>query len=254
MSYIKEYADKLTTAEEAVKVIKSGDWVDYGWTCATVDKLDEALCARMSELSDLKIRGGILMKMPKIFELEDAAEHFTWNSWHLSGFERKGVAKGFVYHAPVRYSELPRYYRDTPNPPDVAMFQVSPMDKHGFFSFGPNASHMMEVVNRAKVVIVEVNESMPRVLGVEESIHISQVDMIVEGDNPAIAELPAGGAPTDVDIAVAKQIVEQIPNGACLQLGIGGARHGDSLQAKRREGSARSSRHRRRCHDRRGSL
>ena len=222
MSYIKEYADKLTTAEEAVKVIKSGDWVDYGWTCATVDKLDEALCARMSELSDLKIRGGILMKMPKIFELEDAAEHFTWNSWHLSGFERKGVAKGFVYHAPVRYSELPRYYRDTPNPPDVAMFQVSPMDKHGFFSFGPNASHMMEVVNRAKVVIVEVNESMPRVLGVEEAIHISQVDMIVEGDNPAIAELPAGGAPTDVDIAVAKQIVEQIPNGACLQLGIGG--------------------------------
>jgi len=223
MSYLKEYADKLTTADEAVKVIKSGDWIDYGWTCATVDALDAALVKRMPELTDLNIRGGILMKQPRIFDIEDAKDHFTWNSWHMSGFERHAVAKGFVYYAPVRYSELPRYYQDNPNPPDVAMFQVAPMDKHGYFNFGPNASHMMDVVETAKVVIVEVNESMPRCLGgFREAVHISQVDMIVEGENPAIAEMGGGGAPSDVDIAVAKLIVPEIPNGACLQLGIGG--------------------------------
>ncbi len=81
----------------------------------------------------------------------------------------------------------------------------------------------MAVCETSKKIIVEVNENMPRCLGgFENGIHISQVDYIVEGENPAIGELGAGGEPTDVDIAVAKLIVEEIPNGACLQLGIGG--------------------------------
>ena len=103
------------------------------------------------------------------------------------------------------------------------MFQVAPMDKHGYFNFGPNASHMMAVCETSKKVIVEVNKNMPRCLGgFENSIHISDVDFIVEGENPAIGELGGGGAATEIDQAVAKLIVDEIPNGACLQLGIGG--------------------------------
>ena len=74
-----------------------------------------------------------------------SGEHFTWNSWHMSGIERKLIARGCAYYAPIRYSELPRYYRESDTPDDVAMFQVSPMDAHGYFNFGPNASHMMAV-------------------------------------------------------------------------------------------------------------
>ena len=159
----------------------------------------------------------------KVFEREDAGEHFTWNSWHMSGIERKYINRGFSYYAPIRYSELPRYYRDSATPDDVAMFQVAPMDKHGYFNFGPNASHMMAVCETSKKVIVEVNKNMPRCLGgFENSIHISDVDFIVEGENPAIGELGGGGAATEIDQAVAKLIVDEIPNGACLQLGIGG--------------------------------
>lgn len=103
------------------------------------------------------------------------------------------------------------------------MFQVAPMDDHGFFNFGPNASHMMAMCDRAEVIIVEVNQNMPRCLGgFEEGIHISKVDMIVEGANPAIAAMGAAGPATAVDEAVAKYIVDEIPDGACLQLGIGG--------------------------------
>ena len=217
------YQEKLVSAEKAASVIKSGDWVDYGWTTATPVAVDKAIAKRLPELTDVNFRGGILMWVPEIFKIENPAEHMTWNSWHMGGIERKAIAQGFSYYAPIRYSELPRYYRESQNKPDVAVFQVSPMDEHGFFNFGPNASHMAAVCETSKVVIVEVNENMPVCFGgTEEGVHISHVDMIVEGDNPAIAEMGGGAAATDVDQAVAKLILEEIPDGACLQLGIGG--------------------------------
>lgn len=223
MDFSQEYQNKLTTPDEAVKVVQSGDWVDYGWCTGTPDVLDRALARRTDELRDVKVRGGILLKLPAIFEREDAGEHFCWNSWHMGGLERKLIARGCSYYSPIRYSELPRYYREGIHPDDVAMFVVAPMDKHGYFNFGPNASHLMAVCETAKHIIVEVNENMPRCLGgMEEGIHISQVDAIVEGENPAIGELGGGGSATDIDKAVARLIVDEIPNGACLQLGIGG--------------------------------
>lgn len=222
MSYEAEYKQKLTTADEAVKVVKSGDWVDYGWCANTPEALDAALAKRTDELTDVKVRGAILFHTPAIFEREDAGEHFCWNSWHMSGVERKMIGAGVAYYAPLKYSELPGYYRNYLDEPDVAMFQVAPMDNHGYFNFGPSASQLMAVCERSKKVIVEVNQNMPRCLGgFEADIHISQVDMIVEGDNPAICELPAGGAPTEVDKKVAELVVSEIPDGACLQLGIG---------------------------------
>lgn len=222
MIFQDEYKQKLVTADEAVKVVKSGDWVDYGWCNGTPDALDKALARRTDELKDVKLRGGILLKPLAVFEREDAGEHFCWNSWHMSGIERKLIARGCSYYSPIRYSELPRYYRDG-NCSDVVMIVCAPMDKHGYFNFGPNASHLAAACEMAKTVIVEVNENMPRCLGgFENSVHINDVDYIVEGENPPIGELGAGGPATDVDKAVAKLIVDQIPNGACLQLGIGG--------------------------------
>ncbi len=223
MGFEAEYQKKLTTADEAVKVVQSGDWVDYAWCVNTPEALDKALAKRTDELFDVKVRGGILFHTPAIFEREDAGEHFCWNSWHMSGVERKMVNRGLAYYAPIRYSELPIYYRTSIEPSDVVMMQVAPMDKHGYFNFGPSASHLMAACEGAKHIIVEVNENMPRCLGgFESEIHISQVEAIVEGDNPPICELPAGGPATEIDKKVAEMIVNEIPNGACLQLGIGG--------------------------------
>lgn len=222
MDYKADYQNKLTSPQEAVKCVRSGDWVDYGWCVATADALDKALAERWQELTDVKARGGVIMKKPAILQVPDTAQHFIWNSWHMSGVDRKLCSEGCSFYSPMRYSELPRFYRENVDPIRAAMFQVSPMDDHGYFSFGPSASHMAAVCERAETVIVEVNQNMPRCLGgKEDCVHISQVDMIVEGDNPPIGQL--GSVPaTDVDKAVAKLIVEEIPNGACLQLGIGG--------------------------------
>jgi butyryl-CoA:acetate CoA-transferase len=222
MDFSAEYQKKLTTAAEAVKVIKSGDWVDYGWCCAHAKDLDVALAARYADLTDVNIRGGVALWQPEIAKVPDARDHFTWNSWHMSGGERKLVDSGVAFYAPIRYSELPRYYRENVERVDVAMFQVAPMDKFGFFNFGPNSSHMAAVCERAKVIIVEVNENMPYCLGgIENGVHISKVSLIVQGGNSPIAQLPAAPA-SEVDQKVARLIVDEIPNGACLQLGIGG--------------------------------
>lgn len=222
MDYQALYQQKLTTPEKAVKIVNSGDWVDYGWCTNHPVALDRALAARKDELTDVKVRGGVTMWMPEIAKADDAGDHFTWNSWHCSGVDRKIIGKGMGFFAPMRYSELPRFYRENVSV-DVAMIQVTPMDSHGNFSYALAASHLADMLDKARVIIVEVNRNMPWVYGLTGcEINIADVDYVVEGDNPAVAQLGGGGEPTDVDRAVAKLIVEQIPNGACLQLGIGG--------------------------------
>ena len=222
MDYQALYQQKLTTPQEAVKVVQSGDWVDYGWCTNHPVALDKALAARKDELRDVKVRGGVTMWMPEIAKADDAGDHFTWNSWHCSGIDRKIITKGMGFFSPMRYSELPRFYRENLSV-DVAMIQVTPMDNHGNFSYALGASHLADMLEKAKVIIVEVNQNLPWVYGLNGcEINIQDVDYVVEGENPPVAQLGGGGEPTDVDRAVAKLIVEQIPNGACLQLGIGG--------------------------------
>ena len=220
--YEQEYQSKLTTAQEAVKAVKSGDWVDYTWCTNHPVALDKALAERGAELTDVKVRGGVTMWMPEICKAEDAGEHFTWHAWHMSGVDRKIAAKGMGYFIPMRYSELPRFYRENVSV-DVAMLQVTPMDSHGNFNFGLAASHLADMLEKARTIIVEVNTNLPWVNGLKGcEINIRDVDFVVEGDNPPVAQLGGGGEPADVDRAVAELIVPEVPNGACLQLGIGG--------------------------------
>lgn len=222
MNYEKELKQKTLSADEAVKIIKSGDWVDYGWCTGTPDAMDKALARRTDELTKINLRGGILLKPLAIFEREDAGEHFTWNSWHMGSIERKLIDRGCAYYSPIRYSELPRYYREMEHPSDVLMLQVAPMDTYGYFNFGPNGSHLLAACDRAKHIIVEINRNMPHCLGnPENGVHISQVTYVVEGEHSPIAPL-SNTHPTDIDKAVARLILEEIPDGACLQLGIGG--------------------------------
>ena len=221
MDFTELYAQKKMTADQAAALVKSGDWVDYGWAVNTPVAVDAELAKRLPELEGVNFRGGILMWVPEIFQIDDPAAHMTWNSWHMGGIERKAVAAGYAYYSPLRYSELPRYYRESPDPLNIAVFVVAPMDSHGYFNLGPCASHLADAARKADKVFVEVNKNMPVCLGgYDNCLHISQVDGIIEGDNPPIDQLGGGGAPTEVDQAVARLVVDRIPTGASLQLGI----------------------------------
>lgn len=218
--YEAEYQRKITTPEEAVRCIQSGDWIDYGVCCGHPVALDKALAGRYEELTDVRIRGMNALWLPEIAKVPDAPKHFSWNSWAMMGDERKMQKMGMCWYAPLRYSELPRFYREHLQPNAVAMFQVTPMDEHGYFNFGPSCSHMAAVVENSRKVIVEVNRNLPCCEGgFEECVHISDVDMIVEHDSPMVELLAK--APTAVDEAVAKNVVDLLRGGECLQLGIG---------------------------------
>ncbi len=222
MDYIQEYKNKLVTAEKAVQVVKSGDWIDYGEFNGQVRDLDKALAARKDELQDVKIWSCVNPYPTEVNIVDPTGETFIWHSWHFSGADRK-INKGKpVYYASIKYSEVPRYVRERIEPIDVAMLQVCPMDKHGYFNFGPQSSMSRAVCDRAKVILVEVNNKMPRCLGgYEEAVHISEVTYIVEGGNHPLTQLAAPPI-TDIDKKVADLILEEISDGSCIQLGIGG--------------------------------
>ena len=219
--YQEEYRSKCVSADEAVKVIRSGDWVEYSFAASMAGLIGEALARRTEELQDVNMRGGVIMAPLAMVESDPQGEHFTWNSWHLSGRERKLVQNGQAYYIPLKYSEMPRWIRENLQT-DVVAIQVAPMDEHGFFSFGVTVSHYAAAIEKARNVIVEVNEDMPRVHGgYDHTVHISKVDFVVEGGHRGLPQLPSAAA-SDLDKQIAAFVLPEIKDGACIQLGIGG--------------------------------
>jgi butyryl-CoA:acetate CoA-transferase len=216
-----EYRSKCVSAAEAVKVIRDGDWVEFAWGASSADLLGEAIAARMEELHDVNFRGGVIMKPLTFIEKDPAGEHFTWNSMHMSGYERKLAQKGMAYYTPIKYSEVPRYMRENCRT-DVVAIQTAPMDDYGYFSFGVSVTHYAASIDKARNVIIEVNEDMPKVHGgYDHTVHISRVDHIVEGGRRGMPILPSA-APSEIDKKIAGHVLSEIPDGACIQLGIGG--------------------------------
>jgi acyl-CoA hydrolase len=119
------------------------------------------------------------------------------------------------------FRNMVSYYRNhiTVN---VAMLAVTPMDKHGYFNLSCATGTARGVLEQADIVIVEVNEHLPRIFGgFDESVHISEVDFVVEGEHAPLPQFPVA-EPTAEDVAIADLIVPHITDGATLQLGIGG--------------------------------
>ncbi|MFA0887602.1 MAG: acetyl-CoA hydrolase/transferase family protein [Synergistales bacterium] len=221
MGVIQEYAQKLKGPDEAVRVVKSGDWLDFGFGLSMPDILDEALSRRVPELSDLKIRGALALRPVKTVEADPGRESVCYSSWHFSGYERRLHDAGICNYIPMIYRNKPKFYRKSLEV-DVAMLQVAPMDRHGWFNFSLTNSASRAICETARYVILEVNEGLPRALGGrEEGIHISEVDAVVEsGNRPPVEMRPA--EPSELDRQIAAHIVEEIPDGATIQLGIGG--------------------------------
>ena len=135
MDYQTMYAQKLRTAEDAVKIVKDGDWVDYSQTCSFPQALDAALAKRSGELHDVKIRNAISMLPVQTVE-NDPYGSFTYNLWHCSGLDRRYIDQGKAFHSPMLFRHNGSYYRKGYAPVNVAMITVAPMDKNGNFSFG----------------------------------------------------------------------------------------------------------------------
>lgn len=215
-----QYRQKLRTPEQAVQVVKSGDWVDYTTNVCFPPLLDAALAKRRDELTDVKLRGNLLFGPIQVVECDPSREHFLYNSWHCSAYERKLCDQGLCNYIPMIFRNVVPYYRHflTVN---VAMMCVPPMDKHGYFNLSCGAGVARGILEKADIVILEINEHLPRILGgFDECVHLSEVDYIVEGPHDSLPQFPVAKA-TEEDRKIAEHIVPFVQDGATLQLGIG---------------------------------
>lgn len=220
---LSDYANKFVTPEEAAKAVRSGDWVDYGFGAGFPELMDRALAGRKDELTGVKVRGGLVIR-PRIEVVEQDPEQkaFSYYSWHIGDYERKLQSRGLVQFIPTLLRSLPELYRNHIRA-DVAFVPVSSPDDQGYCGLGISNYAWRVIFEHARTVIFEVNERLPRLQGVDGShrVHLSEADYIVEGEHEPLP-VRSYRDPSPVDVQIAKLVVDEIPDGAVLSLGVGG--------------------------------
>jgi acyl-CoA hydrolase len=205
----------------AAAVVKSGHWIDYGFGLAQPDLFDQALASRCSGLRDVKIRAALTMSPRATFDVDPNGRHFHFFNWHFSAYDRQLHDAGRCNYIPMNFGETPDYYRRFIEPVDVACIKTAPMDEQGYFNFGCSTTYLAAMTERARVVIVEACRSMPRVRGPANAIHASNVDFVIDGGGAALPSISPGPI-SAVEREVARLIANEVEDGACLQIGIGG--------------------------------
>ncbi len=218
MPWQDDYRSKLTTAREAVQCVQSGTRVYIHPGCAEPETLVEALMARGPYVKDVEIVHILTMGRADYIAPEMEG-HFRHNALFIGGNVRDAIAEGRADYTPIFLSEIEPLFETGAMPIDVALIQISPPDDHGFCSFGVGVDVTLTAAKYAQCVIAQVNAQMPRTYG-DSFIHVGQIHKIVESSRP-LCELrkhPCG----EVEAAIGKHIAGLVPDGACLQLGIGG--------------------------------
>lgn len=214
-----EYQQKLTTPTEAVKMVKSGDTV-YAGTCTSVAyTLCEALGERADELEDVSIVSSQIILPIKLMSGENP-HAFKARTYYMGTQERTMQKHGLADFTSVHLSQVDIFCRETA-PSDVAFLEVSKPDENGYMSYGASGVALHTYVKEnAKKIIVEINEKAPYVYGEYNLIHVSEVDSIVESNREIVTN---GSIPVTKEIStISEFLLDQIPDGACIQLGIGG--------------------------------
>lgn len=218
MGWVDDYKNKLVTAEEAVSGIKSHDRVYISGNAATPYVLLNALAERKDELEEVELVHVLFLgKDP--FSQPGMEGHFRHNSLFVGPADREAINEGKADYVPIFLHQIPNLFYSRQMPLNVAMVHLSPPDEHGFMSLGVEIIASKAAVETADIVIAQVNENMPRVLG-DSFIHVSRVDKIVEISEP-LPELEKKPF-TEVEKKIGKHIADLIEDGSTLQLGIGG--------------------------------
>jgi len=219
-TYWDEYRSKLVTADEAVKIIKSGDRVGFGECATPTFELDKALAKRRDELFGVYLMCGNVFHYLETVKSDPTQEHFIMNNVSFSPWDRRMQEDGLDYVIPSVLHEYPDIWRD--RPVDVAFVAVTPMNDKGYFNLSTQGVKVVSEVTHAKHIIVEVHDSLPVAYGNENWLHISRVDYIVEVENSQLPLCLPEAVANEIDIKIANNIIPLIEDGACLQLGVGG--------------------------------
>ena len=218
MSWVDDYKKKLCTPEEATSVVKSGDRVYISGNAATPYVLMKALAQRKDELHNVELVHVLLLGEDPL-STPDMEGHFRHNSLFVGPADRKAINEGRADYVPIFLHQIPGLFLSGQMPLDIAVLHFSPPDEHGFMSFGVEILASKAAAEKAKLVIAQVNDKMPRVLG-DSFVHVSRVHKVVEVSEalPQLEKSPF----SEVEMKIGKFIADLIEDGCTLQLGIGG--------------------------------
>jgi itaconate CoA-transferase len=225
MDHFAEYRRKTTTPERAVGAIEPRGTLGLGIALGHPPGLLQALAARArsGEIRELTVYYTYALKpVAETLLAPDLVGVLRYRPTFLTAADRKLIdttgTAATVEYVPAYLHQIPRFFEEQ-IPVDTFMTVVSPMDRAGYMSLGTSVGYSAAAARKAKRVLVEVNEHMPRVHG-DTMLHVSEVDAIVERSEPMI-EIPRR-PPGPEDEIIGRAIVERIPDGATLQLGVGG--------------------------------
>jgi len=219
MTWTDQYKQKVVSAAEAVKAVKSGDRIFLTGNCSVPSQILGALVDRAKELKDVEINQALTVGSADYVSPEMEG-HLRVNTMFISHNTREAVQHGRADFTPVLLSEFPLLFKDNILPVNVAFVHLSPPDPHGYCSFGVEVGLSKSAAESAEIIVAEVNEQMPRTLG-DSFIHVSAIDYIVPVDYP-LPELAMGeGKPSEKVEKIAGFIAELIPDEATMQMGIG---------------------------------
>ena len=213
------YSSKCTTAEEVARRVENNWLIGMDAAAAQTPAIMSAIARRAArdELSGVKVQTLLDVYPLEFYADSSLLGKMTGYSWFSSAGARNAVNGGWADFIPNYYRDVPKFIRSRYDY-DAFCVSVSPMDKHGYFSLATTSSYSVAMIEKARRIFVEVNECQPRaVCGAQ--LHISQVDAIVE-NTQELPTLPPAKL-DQVSITIGNLIAEQIPDGACIQLGIG---------------------------------
>jgi acetyl-CoA hydrolase len=219
MSWQSIYQSRVTTPDEAVKVVQSGNRIFLTGNVSVPKTALAALVRRAPELHDVEICQALTVG-PADYVAPEMEGHLRVNTMFISANVRKAVQDGRADFTPVLLSEFPLLFKNHVLPVDVAMIHVSPPDEHGFCSLGVEVGLTKSAAEAARLIIAEVNEQMPRTLG-DSFIHVSRLNHIIPVDYPISEMHMAEEGDSEITEKIAGYCAELIPDGATMQMGIG---------------------------------
>ncbi|MEJ8848297.1 acetyl-CoA hydrolase/transferase family protein [Variovorax rhizosphaerae] len=218
MSFEAMYQEKRTSAAEAVRQVRDGDFIIVPTGVGEPPALLTALSEQRLDFRDVKVAQILAVRKYAYIDPE-TTQHVRHVAFFYGGATRAGGQAGWIDFIPNYFSEIPRMIERGQIPADVVFSMASPMDEEGFFSLSLGADYTMAGVAKARAVVLEVNPNVPFAFG-DCRVHVSKVAALVESSEPVLeVGLPVIGP---VQEAIGKHVAERIDDGSTLQIGYGG--------------------------------
>lgn len=211
---------KYMSTAEAVQLVKSGDTIVVQGSTSIPMALLRALTERAADLRDVRLISGFGVHPEDApYAKRELMDSFKAQSIFVPNNLRRAMREGVADTIPAFLGEVPFLFRSGQIPVDVAFMQVSTPDKEGYCSFGISADIIFSGAECAEIRIAQMNKYMPHTQG-DAKIHISKLDAVCLVDEPLV-EVPTP-TPSDIDMRIGNFIANEIPDGATLQIGVGG--------------------------------